>query len=120
MPVVQVVGEVAAMVGTIIEVSHLMNKPPVEATPIISIGHQWTVVPTEVAMSMGVVEEEEEAGLVLDGTTAGGTVLITQKMNAGTAELTPDGHYPVLVRTQYLVVISCHQASLLVNNALMC
>ena len=119
MPVVQVVEEVAAMVGTIIEVSHLMNKPPVEATPIISIGHRWTVVPTEVAMSMGVVEEEE-VGLVLDGTTAGGTVLIIQKMNVGTAELTPDGHYPVLVRTQYLVVISCHQASLLVNNALMC
>ena len=75
-------------VDTIIEVSHSMNKPA-EATPIISIGHRWTVVAIVVAMSMGVVEEG--LGLVLVGTTAGETVLTTQKMNAGTAELTPDG-----------------------------
>ena len=96
MCVVQVVGEVAVMEDTITEVSHLMNKPVVVAVLIISIDHRWMVAAFVVVMTMDVVEEG--VGLVSDGITAGETVLTTQKMNAGTVEPTPDGHYPVLVR----------------------
>ena len=99
------------MEDTITEASHLMNKPAVVVL-IISIGRQWMVVAIVVVLNMCVVEEG--VGLVLDGTTTGEMVLTTQKMNGGTAEPTPDGRYPVLVRTQHFTVISYHYANFLV------
>lgn len=78
------------MEGTFIEVIHLMNKVAVAALVIITIDRQWMAVAVVAVLSMGVVEEG--VGLVLDGTIIGETAPTTRKMNAGTAELTVDGH----------------------------